>query len=79
MKNIIVSISIAVLTLIGVTACDEDHNKPRVYRDANFDIAIICVEGHVMYTAHANVIDIKGIAMKLDDNGKPIKCEGEMK
>ena len=77
MKNIIVSISIAVLTLIGVTACDEDHNKPRVYRDANFDIAIICVEGHVIYAAY--VKSIKGIAMKLDDNGKPIKCEGEMK
>lgn len=30
-----------------------------------------------MYKAH--ISGIKGIAMKLDDNGKPIKCEGEMK
>jgi TRAP-type uncharacterized transport system substrate-binding protein len=52
--------------LAFTVSCD---NKIKEVRTGFWDLGITCIENHVYYRySHS-------IAIKLDDDGKPIKCE----
>ena len=42
---------------------------PIANSDSTYGIFIICIENHEYYTGY------NSLAIRLDDNGKPVKCE----
>jgi hypothetical protein len=56
--------------LIFFISCDTNDNVAKI---ENIKIYETCLEGHVYYWS--NVYAGKSFAIKLDDNGKPIKCK----
>jgi len=64
---------IFLLTCIFLISCGEQRNWKDT--DTITPMRKVCVEGHVYYKNMAPYNG--GIAIKLDDEGKPIKCSGD--
>ena len=72
MKNILLFLMIAVLTIAN---CTPDISKSLDKTDnENVTVKrIVCVEGHLYYQ-FASYGGSNDYSLKVDDNGKPLKC-----
>ena len=69
LKNI-GEIIVLLCLIIFIIGCDNDNIK-RITPKNKFDI--VCINGHEYY--FNKCYGYTALAIKLDDNGKPIKCE----
>lgn len=86
-NTIIILIMIIISLLFIYTCYNTDDNKyidinnsgayidnnNYIYKTNIIDISIICIEGYVFYKLSS--INIISITNKLNDDGKPVKCE----
>lgn len=64
------------LALLAIAGCRENSEKPVTPSDRTGDFKKICIEGHIYYekTVTFGYAGYGYLSIKLDDNGKPVKC-----
>lgn len=72
---ILAAIVIIFFGIVGVAHTVEEGKK--INLDWSDKYFVVCVNGHEYYTSYSGRHDV--LAVRLDDNGKPIKCDRKAK
>lgn len=68
--------AIILLMLLTMVQCTDEKKKSTIPSDKTDDFEKICIEGHIYYekTKTFGYAGYGYLSIKLDDNGKPMKC-----